>query len=184
MLLESCQFRFIETVLHPCLDLPDTRYTDNHGLVIAHAVPSDIPVLEGIASSAFIHGRIQADPRLGSDLSLRRYGRWVRNVIDHPRQRLLKITNYEGMIVGLFVIEPSADQSVYWHLTAISPSCQGKGYGWRAWRAMLAHHAQEGFRSVQTTITATNVAVLNLYAKLGFRFLPPEMTFHWVRSDS
>jgi ribosomal protein S18 acetylase RimI-like enzyme len=73
---------------------------------------------------------------------------------------------------------------VYWHLTAVAPQCQGQGYGWRVWRAMLAHHARGGVRSVRTTITAGNVPVLNLYSKLGFRFLPPETTFHWLRESS
>jgi hypothetical protein len=34
--------------------------------------------------------------------------------------------------------------------------------------------------AVTTTISSRNTRVLNLYAKLGFRFMPPEITFHWL----
>lgn len=182
MLLEAGGFRFIETVLHPYLDLPEARYRDQDTLAIALAGEADVPALEAIAARAFVHGRIHADPRLGAELGDRRYGRWVRSSLAHPTQRLLKIADTDGAIVGLFIVEPGSDQSVYWHLTAIAPGFQGRGYGWRAWRAMLVRHAGEGMRSVRTTITAGNVPVLNLYSRLGFRFLPPENTFHWIWS--
>ncbi|MBK8535842.1 MAG: hypothetical protein IPL59_12375 [Candidatus Competibacteraceae bacterium] len=48
---------------------------------------------------------------------------------------------------------------------------------------MLRYHQERGQDVVMTTISARNVSVLNLYTKLNFRFLPPEMTFHWVRGD-
>jgi RimJ/RimL family protein N-acetyltransferase len=40
---------------------------------------------------------------------------------------------------------------------------------------------RQGARSIRTTISARNTAVMNLYARLGFRFSAPDMTFHWVR---
>lgn len=184
MLLEACGFQFVETVLHPYLDLPDSRYQDQDGLAIEPATVADIATLEAIAATAFAYGRIHADPRLGPALGDRRYSRWVSNTLSHPSQRLLKVVNEEGSIVALFITEAGPEQSVYWHLTAIAPQCQGQGYGWRVWRAMLARHAREGMRSVHTTITVGNVPVLNLYSKLGFHFLPPEMTFHCVRGAS
>ncbi|EED35984.1 acetyltransferase, GNAT family [Luminiphilus syltensis NOR5-1B] len=83
-------------------------------------------------------------------------------------------------MVGFFVVEHKRNQEIYWHLTAINPRWQGRGYGYRAWLAMLRHHQMAGYRSVTTTISAGNSRVLNLYAKLGFRFIAPEKTFHWV----
>lgn len=184
MLLEACGFRFVETVLHPFLDLPDPRYQDQGEFVIEPATVTDIAILGVIAANAFAHGRVHADPRLGPALGDRRYSGWVSNSLSHPSQRLLKVVNEEGSIVALFITEAGPDQRLYWHLTAIAPQCQGQGYGGRVWRAMVARHAREGMRSVRTTITAGNVPVLNLYSKLGFRFLPPETTFHWVKGYS
>lgn len=184
MLLEDCGFKFVETVLHPYVDLSMIRCEEHGTFAIKPAAASDIATLEAIAARAFVHGRIHVDPRLGPELSARRYSRWIRTSLEHPSQRLLKVTDDAGVVLGLFVTEALPDRGMYWHLTAIAPEHQGQGYGWRIWRAMLAHHAQEGMRSVRTTITAGNVPVLNLYSKLGFRFQPPESTFHWWRATA
>lgn len=142
----------------------------------------DLPIVQDIAERAFGHERYHIDPRLDPNLGNRRYGYWVKNSLDHPNQRLLKIME-DQHIVALFIVESREDQSVYWHLTAISPQWQGQGYGQRVWYAMLRYHQERGQDTVMTTISARNVSVLNLYAKMNFRFLPPEMTFHWVRGD-
>jgi RimJ/RimL family protein N-acetyltransferase len=181
MLLERCGFRFIETVLHPHLDLFKCSFLSSDELKVAPATTEDLPMLEAMAAEAFAHGRIHADPRLGQSLGGRRYSHWVRNTLTHPSQKLLKVTDKDANLVALFITEERPEQSLYWHLTAIALHFQGKGYGWRVWQTMLAIHARDGMSSVQTTITAGNVPVLNLYAKLGFRFFSPEMTFHWVR---
>ncbi|MBV5350282.1 GNAT family N-acetyltransferase, partial [bacterium] len=115
-----------------------------------------------------------------SDRASVRYGNWVVNSLDHPRQSLLKVVDGEN-IVALFIVEQLASGKVYWHLTAVAPQYQGKGLGWRAWRAMMHYHQLQGIGVIETTISARNIRVLNLYARLGARFLPPEMTFHFMR---
>lgn len=178
--LESRGFRFIEMVLHPTIEKLQSLNIASDDLVIVPALESDLPVMRDIAERAFGYERYHVDPRLDPGLGDVRYGRWVTNSLNHPRQCLLKVMK-GGHIVALFIVESGENRSVYWYLTAIAPEWQGRGYGQRVWRAMLRHHQAEGQDSVMTTISARNVAVLNLYAKLGFRFLPPEMTFHWVR---
>jgi RimJ/RimL family protein N-acetyltransferase len=84
-------------------------------------------------------------------------------------------------LVAFFVTELLPDGTCYWHLNAVAPGVQGKGYGLRAWLTMLRHARDSGARRVRTSIAARNHRALNLYARLGFRFSPPLMTFHWVR---
>jgi RimJ/RimL family protein N-acetyltransferase len=181
MFLESHGFRFVEMVLHPRMDNIQALDLPEDNLVVASACKSDLPALEEIAERAFSHERYHVDPRLDRKPADLRYGRWVRNSLDHPTQRLLKIT-VAGRLLAFFLVE-SRDGSTYWHLTAVAPQWQGRGYGLRVWQAMLRHHQADACQQVTTTISARNVAVLNLYAKLNFRFTPPEMTFHWVRED-
>lgn len=181
MLLEACGFRYLETALHPHADLSGFAIHEPDTLVIMEAGDEDMNEMEAIAASVFDHGRIHADPRLGPELGNRRYARWVSNYRSYAGQVLLKVLDNEGAIIALFITQDGPDRSIYWHLTAIAPGHQGKGYGTRVWKAMLAKHAKDGVRTIRTTITATNINVLNLYAKLGFRFSAPEMTFHWMR---
>jgi ribosomal protein S18 acetylase RimI-like enzyme len=85
-----------------------------------------------------------------------------------------------GRVAGFFIVEDLADGSAYWHLTAVSPTHQGRGWGRRLWASMIRRHAAAGRRSVRTTIAARNLAVVNLYAGLGWRFEDCQMTFHWM----
>jgi RimJ/RimL family protein N-acetyltransferase len=180
MALEAHGFRFVEVVLHPWTASLADAAIDEAGLTILAAAPEDLPELEVMAEAAFQHGRIHADPRLGPELGSRRYRQWVRSCLGHPRQRLLKVS-LSDRTIALFVVEHLHNGTAYWHLTAMAPAFQGQGYGERVWRAMLAWHALRGATAVSTTITAGNIAVMNLYVKLGFRFQAPEMTYHWVR---
>lgn len=180
MFLEDQGFRFIEMVLHPHIEAAAVSSVRSDTLTIAPAETADLPALEQLAERAFQWERYHVDPRLDPLPGQVRYRRWVRNSLSHPRQRLLKLLDKE-ILVALFVVETMADRSIYWHLNAVSPELHGRGYGKRAWLSMLLHHKDEGASSISTTISARNTRVLNLYAQLGFRFLPPEMTFHWVR---
>jgi RimJ/RimL family protein N-acetyltransferase len=178
--LEENGFHFIETVLHPKFDELIRLNISDQGLEIILADEKDLPILIRIAESAFKYERFHVDPRLDPLRGNLRYARWVANTIKHSRQNLIKILDNKE-IVAFFIIETMDDGHVYWHLTAVSPEHQGKGYGHRTWLAMLRYHQENGCMAVSTTISARNIPVLNLYSSLNFRFLPPEMTFHWMR---
>lgn len=179
--LEQNGFRFIEMVLHPQIAALGEKIIDDQGLSVSTADIGDLQTLVGIAESAFGCERYHVDPRVDSEMANRRYGNWVKSAFVHPRQVVLKVEDND-QVVALFVVETIAPGYVYWHLTAVAPGFQGRGLGLRAWRAMLNYHQKQEALVVRTTISARNVRVLNLYSRLGFSFLPPEMTFHWVRA--
>lgn len=181
MLLEAHGFRFVEMVYPVSLPgIQQRTYPEDIELIPTTA--SDLPVLQDIARSAFATGRFNMDPRLGQAAGGRRYAGWVANSFADPRQQLLKACNDQGEIVAFFITEDRGEQEVYWHLTAVSPHHQGRGYGRKVWQAVMMRHRTAGKTQVHTTISARNVAVMNLYATLGARFAPPHMTFHWMTS--
>jgi ribosomal protein S18 acetylase RimI-like enzyme len=180
MFLESQGLRFVEMVIHPRLAKLDSRQFAADTLTISAATADDLPGLEAIAEHAFHFERYHIDPRLDKRLGDLRYARWVRNSFTHPTQRLLKVED-GAKLIAMFVVERKSPAQIYWHLNAIAPEWQGEGYGKRVWREMLRRHQAEGATEVATTISARNAPVLGLYAGLQFGFLPPEMTFHWVR---
>lgn len=184
MLLEERGFRFIEMAYQPELDDLQARdLGESAGLEVALAEAADLPALEQIASSAFRNERFHVDPRLDPALGDQRYRRWVRNSLSHPTQRLYAVRD-GSRLVAFFVTEMLPDGTCYWHLNAVAPDAQGQGYGRRAWLAILSHDKASGARRIRTCIVARNHRVLNLYARLGFRFPPPLMTFHWVRAGA
>lgn len=185
MLLEAHGFRFIEMVYQPELArLANAEASsDWPRLAVSLATAEDLPTVLEIAGSAFRSERFHMDPRLDSALADQRYRNWVSSSVSHPTQRL-DVLRDQGRIVAFFITELQADGTCYWHLTAVTPDAQGQGYGRRAWLTMLHQARDQGAMRVQTCIAARNHRVLNLYARLGFRFPPPLMTFHWVRSTA
>jgi RimJ/RimL family protein N-acetyltransferase len=185
MFLEASGFRFIEMILHPiCEGLDRFGSPSNSELRIESAGSADLETLTKIARNAFKYERFHVDPRIESSVGSIRYSQWVEASFSHPSQRLIKITDRDN-IVGFFILEECAKRKeVIWHLTAVSPTLHGLGYGKRIWNAMLCLHRAQGFTRVSTSISARNSRILNLYSYLNFRFSFAEMTFHWVRSKS
>lgn len=179
--LEEHGFRFIEMLYQPELALvPGQAGGDFVPLSVRRALDVDLPNIIKIAGKAFVNERFHIDPRLGPELGNQRYRNWVRNSFNHPDQRLY-VLNDGTKIVAFFITEMQSDDVCYWHLNAVSPEAQGLGYGRRAWQTMIRQAANAGAKCVRTSIVARNERVLNLYARLGFHFPSPLMTFHWVR---
>ncbi len=182
MLLEKTGFRFVEMVYQPQLDLGPQAQISDGSLAVAPACEADMGEVAAIAESAFKNERFHMDPRLDSSLGDLRYRNWVLDSFDHSRQRLTLLRDGHRL-VAFFVWELLPDGTCYWHLNAVAPAAQGQGFGARAWTTMLHRARADGAKRVRTCIVARNHRVLNLYARLGFRFPPPEMTFHWVATD-
>ena len=179
MFLEEHGFRFIEMLYQPELLLEQRARVDGATLSVRRAEKTDLPSIIDIAGKAFCNERFHVDPRLGAELGNRRYQNWVRSSFSHPDQHLYALKD-NGKLVAFFVTEMQANGVCYWHLNAVAPEAQGQGYGTRAWQAMIKQAAENGAQKIRTSIVARNNRVLNLYARLGFRFPPPLMTFHWV----
>jgi ribosomal protein S18 acetylase RimI-like enzyme len=183
MALEGHGFRFVEIVYRPRLTDLDRVIEPDHRIDVGEARADDLAAIEAIAHAAFTTGRLLLDWRVDPELSGRRYANWVRTSFENPAHSVIKAER-DGQLVGFFVVEQRADDSVYWHLTAVAPEWQGKGIGLSLWRTMLLRHRSAGVRLVETTVSGHNPPVMNLYARLGFSFAAPQMTFHWLRDPA
>jgi ribosomal protein S18 acetylase RimI-like enzyme len=179
MLLEDVGFRFIEMVYSPVLTPLGSGDATDEEVVIAAARGDDHAALEEIASSVFTTGRHILDWRLDSNAGHSRYRQWLDEALVDDRQDVLMATIGDAT-VGFFVVESQREDGAYWHLTAVAAEWQGQGVGKKIWRGMIARHRAAGVRRIETTISAHNTAVINLYAGLGFRFTAPRTTFHWL----
>lgn len=184
MLLEARGFRFIETVYAPELSLKGPNGTSpDAGLRVSIAADWEFERAADIAAVAFVNERFHVDPRIPAGYGSRRYRNWVLSVDGHERQQLFVVR--EGpKLIAFFVTEDLPDGTCYWHLNAVSPEFQGQGYGLRAWSAMIENARSGGALRVRSSIVSRNCRVLNLYARLGFRFSEPSTTFHWLREAS
>ena len=63
-------------------------------------------------------------------------------------------------------------------LAALAPELQGTLLGLDLYSSMMSVLKKLGIRRAITSISAANIAVLNVYSMLGFRFSEPELLFH------
>ena len=71
-----------------------------------------------------------------------------------------------------------AESQADWHLGGVARTAANGMLGPLLWAGVLDQLEAGGVRTVTSKISAANIAVLNLYAALGFRFMEPEFTFH------
>ena len=179
MFLEERGFRFIELNYLPQLtDLQARRPSGVSGLRVVPADASNRDELADMAAQVFRFGRLHQDPRVAPELGDRRYRAWMTNAFSHPRQHVLKCIQ-DRTIVAFFVLESPQPNHCFWSLIGLAPGLQGKGLGKQVWNAVLDHHREQGVEVVSTSISSLNVAVLNLYVSLGFRFPQPSITLQW-----
>ncbi len=179
--LERVGFRFIEMVYSMQFDPRRALPVGGalHEVQWRRACKADLPGLQQLAADAFATGRWNIDWTVGQSLGGRRYADWVARSLEDPKHEVLCAV-VDSQTAGLFIVEPRADDTVYWHLTAVAPQWQGKGIGKAMWASMLHRHALDGAKRVHTTVSARNVPVVNLYARLGWRFVDCQMTYHWA----
>jgi len=146
--------------------LPPQR--DNVALTISREF--DPAQAQAICHGAFAHGRFHRDFQIEAQAADRRYDNWL--------QQLIKA----GQVYGLFAdgvlagfIGYSGPMLV---LHAVAPQYRGKGYAKYWWRLAIDHLIAAGHAEITSSISAANLAVLNLYASLGFSFRHPQDIYH------
>ncbi len=177
--LERQGFRFIELNYRPEMaNLQSIDLGTLDGVTVHEAEADDRNEIAEIAGEIYEHGRFHADPLINPKVGDLRYRQWVFNGFRNPAQRIWRCS-HAGRMAAFFVVESPQPDRRFWSLVGMAPHVAGKGLAARMWRTMLHTHREEGVRRVSTSISSLNVAVLNLYVKLGFRFPPPEITLHW-----
>ena len=175
-LLTEAGFVFIETLFNPYFKI-DRLIESNIKLDVLDAHKNDLEHIHKIAKTSFTKGRFHFDERFDKKIGDNRYSLWVDNAFNNPKFSLLKVI-MKDTIIGFFIVEYDENKSVYWHLTAIDKSFQGKGLGSEVWKMVMNKHFKDNYRLVKTAISSNNISALNLYTKLNFRFIKASNTFH------
>ncbi len=143
------------------------------------AVPADWEAIEEIAAGSFQHGRYHADtlvPKAAADL---RYRHWMGRALsgDQAIDRVY-VVEQDGSVGGFYHFTVEGKSSDL-RLAAISSKLHSTGLGFELYLAVLHLIASLGIRRATTTISAANTAILNVFARLEFRFSKPQAIYHW-----
>ncbi len=126
----------------------------------------DIEELKRIAREDFHHGRFLEDPAIGRDLAAARTANWVGDLV---QQGLMRTAESGGRVVGFHAERVPADGR-HADLILTGATARYAVLALPLWTVALESLRDRGVASCSTLVSAANTGIVNLYAKLGFRY--------------
>jgi hypothetical protein len=169
-LLHKYDFYYCDTLIEPHCSVARLRVTEHLDATISGDI--DVEQALAICHGAFTHGRFHRDfnlPKAAADL---RYDNWLKQLLDAQQVYGLYWQNELAGFIG-----HSGNNLV---LHALAEKYRGKGWSKYWWSAVCGELLKTGHHEVRSSISASNLAVLNLYASLGFSFRNPQDIYHHI----
>lgn len=167
-LLARHGFYYCDTLIEPYVD--GSHFKDHpHAAVTLNGHPNRLEIL-GLCDGAFRHGRFHRDFNINSCLADQRYKQWAGELYD------------EGNVFALLYRERTAAffgcRKGKMVLHAVAAEFRGQGLGKYLWSRVCRELFDRGHRELSSSVSASNLAIINLYASLGFRFRNPLDIYH------
>lgn len=166
--MQEAGFRYVETVYRLGFrNLARFQPPARIGRTVAlrEARAEDHAALIGQAADSFRYGRFAEDPMIPAEVNRRRQEDWMEGLLA-GRARVL-VADVEGEPGAFFAFRVEAGVADL-ILAGTRPTLGLLAYP--MWVAVLKTLQAEGVARAETTISAANLGVVNLYATLGFRF--------------
>lgn len=167
-LLHGFGFYYTDTLIRPVCEA--SRFIDHAHPLASVATSVDVRELLPICQEGFVHGRFHRDFNLPAEASDRRYMQWLEQL--HREGTVLGL-HYDGELAGFI-----AEKGGLLALHALHARFRGHGLAKYLWSAACRQLFAAGRTELSSSISAANLAVVNLYASLGFRFTHAVDTYH------
>ena len=167
-ILHEYGFYYCDTLIEPSCAKDRFRFHDHPEFCARDDAP--LSGLMKICHGAFSHGRFHRDFNLDHDLADLRYDRWLESL--HEEGKVLGL--YAGGELAGFIAHSGGKLLLH----AIAEEKRGKGYGKYLWSAACRAIFDKGIDEISSSVSASNLAVMNLYASLGFRFGKAHDLYH------
>lgn len=161
-------FYYCDTLIEPFCSIEKFKFWHSESVYIDKNV--DVSELLHIGSGSFKHGRFHRDFNVDKISADKRYDNWLRQL--HKEGNVFGIF-YEGKIVSFFGY--SSEKIV---LHSVIEDIRGKGLAKYLWSAGCKELFESGHRELTSSVSSSNVAIINLYSSIGFKFRNPLDVYH------
>lgn len=169
-ILHENGFYYCDTLLEPYCTRKRLAGETHPDATLARA--TSLEDMLRICHGAFSHGRFHRDFRVRRESADRRYDSWLGQLHEAGKVRGLL---HCGALAGF--IAADGGKLV---LHAVAENHRGRGLARYWWTGLCLELFAAGHAEVTSSISASNLAALNLYASLGFRFRNPVDVYHRV----
>lgn len=169
-ILHENGFYYCDTLLEPYCTRERLAGATHPDATLTRETP--LPDVLRIGHGAFAHGRFHRDFHVDRAAADRRYDGWLRQL--HGAGQVVGLL-HRGALAGFIATE--GGKLV---LHAVAEPHRGRGLAKFWWTALCRELLAAGHGEVTSSISAANLAALNLYASLGFRLRNPVDVYHRV----
>ncbi|CAH2716749.1 hypothetical protein BACCIP111895_03937 [Neobacillus rhizosphaerae] len=175
-LLQRYGFYYVDTLIQPNCEkdnFKSFKFEKDTLRIDTNHVDYDLELFTDMFDGLFRHGRFHRDFNINNDDADKRYMSWFKQIFD---EGVIHVCLYEDNAVG-FMAYKGNDLL----LTGLDKSVKGKGlakYFWSESCKVILNN----YGSFITSVSATNLAALNLYNSLGFKFNNPIDVYHKFNS--
>ncbi|MBL4774714.1 MAG: GNAT family N-acetyltransferase [Mariprofundus sp.] len=167
-LLHRYGFYYADTLIEPSCK-QDRLINHSH---VDIAVVSDMPLHEllNMCDNSFVYGRFHRDFNLSKVQADQRYKQWLEQLYNNANVfGLLYKNNIAGFIA-------CSEGKLMLH--AMDVQFRGQGLAKFMWSAVIKILFEQGENEIRSSISASNLAALNLYSSLGFHFDQAQDIYH------
>jgi len=166
--LHETSFYYCDTLIQPYCTPTSFRAFHDAAATFSQDLPID--ELLPICATAFKHDRFHKDFKLQPAWADLRYCNWLRDL--HAAHKVSGLL-YQQQLAGFMAVDENLLV-----LHALAPGFMGKGLAKFLWTPVCESLFAQGHAEITSSISVSNVPVLNLYARLGFKFREPVDLYH------
>jgi GNAT superfamily N-acetyltransferase len=167
--LISAGFYYADTLIRPEAPRDQLKLFQKEGLEVVLSALS--PEIEVLGRNSFEHGRFHKDPHMKPQAADQRYLNWMRDLAAASK---LYLVSYSGKLAAFVCAEGG-----HLVLHAVAQEFRGKGLAKYLWSAVLRElYKNKEIEVFSSSVSASNLAALNLYASLGFSFKGAQEVWH------
>lgn len=166
--LKQYGFYYCDTLIEPFCSQEQFIAHQDQRASISKAIT--LEELLPISHQAFTFGRFHKDFNISKTMADQRYDDWLAQLF---KGGIVTGLLFDKKLAGFIAIEDS-----HLVLHAMHPQFRGQGIAKFLWSAVCSELFASGVDEISSSISAANLAAVNLYSSLGFRFRNARDIYH------
>lgn len=167
-ILADSGFYYCDTLIQPYCD--PQSFIFHHHPQVSISLKNSLEELLTICNGAFAYGRFHRDFNIDQQKADLRYNSWLSQLFQE--QKVWGLI-YDQELVGFWAF---SEQNIVLH--ALKSEYRGKGMAKYFWSNACQEMFKSGYQEIISSISASNLAILNLYRSLGFKFKNAQNVYH------
>ena len=167
--IQKFGFRYLDTLIVPACHQKTFKPYPNSEVSVAKNL--NLSEVSAIAANAFLHGRYHKDESIPHHLAEKRYQNWLSDLY---QAGMVTGIEYQGRLAAFIATE---DSRLILH--AVHSELRGNGLAKYLWTPICEELFAKGHSTIESSISVANLAVVNLYARLGFRMRAAQDIYHF-----